>query len=273
MAVKPKTGWSSLALLVIVAVYILLPMLATLLYSIATSWTTNPLPEGYTAAHWNEAARNDRFMAVLSRSMLLGIAVAAATVALALPAIYWQRIRTPQLRLVLQVLAAVPLTLPILVIALGLLQFSGDYLPAIQGSIGLLFAAHIAIAFPFVYWSLDNSMAAARVDLLSEAARTCGAGPVAVMSDVILPNITPGIATALIMAFGTSFNEVALAQMLIGTRFETVQLYLLNMLKGADANYNLLAVMTVINFVVTLILSTIVIWLNGNAMTGGEIEK
>ena len=112
-----------------------------------------------------------------------------------------------------------------------------------------------------------------KVDLLTEAARTCGAGPVAVMTNVILPNVTPGIATALIMAFGASFKEVALAQMLIGTRFETVQLYLLNMLQGTDANYNLPAVMTVLNFVVTLTLSTIVIWLNGNAMTGGETER
>lgn len=106
-------------------------------------------------------------------------------------------------------------------------------------------------------------MTSARVERLAEAAECCGASPVASLRHVVLPNIGPGIATGLLMAFGTSFNEIALAQMLTGSRFETVQLYMLNMLKSADADYNLLAVMTVINFAVTLLLSVCVVWLNG----------
>lgn len=267
---KPQFGWSGAALLTLVAAYIVLPMVATLLYSLATVWTTDPLPNGYTLSHWAKAFVDARFMGVLGRSLLLALCVGVATVVLTLPAIYWQRVHTPAIRNILQVMAAIPFALPILVIALGLLQISGDYVPVIQGTVGLLFLSHVAIAFPFAYWTLDNAMAAAKVELLAEAARTCGAGSGATLRQVILPNVTPGIATALIMAFGTSFNEIALAQMLIGTRFETAQLYMLNMLKGADADFNLLAVMTIINFAVTLVLSVGVTVMNGNAMTGGK---
>lgn len=273
MALKPQFGWSGLGFLSLIVAYVTLPMIATFLYSLATVWTTNPLPEGYTIAHWIKSMHDSRFTAVLLRTIMLAVVVALVTVILALPAIYWQRVVNPAIKNVLQVVAAIPFALPILVIALGLLQFTGDYFPSLQGTIGLLMFSHVAIAFPFVYWTLDNAMAAARVEQLTEAASCCGANTGQAIGHVILPNVTAGIATALIMAFGTSFNEIALAQMLVGTRFETAQLYLLNMLKGADADYNLLAVMTIINFVVTLVLSVAVIWLNGNAMTDGKISK
>lgn len=263
--------WPSLAFLGMAAAYIILPMLATLLYSLATRWTTNLFPDGYTLAHWANGFSDARFRNVLGRSLVLAMAVALAEIVLIVPALYWQRVRTPAIRNMLQLLAAIPFAIPILVIAFGLLRATGDYWPAAQGTVALLFAAHVGIAFPFVYWTLDNAMAAAQVERLSEAARTCGASPAATLRWVILPNIGPGVAAGLLMAFGTSFNEIALAQMLTGSRFETVQLYLLNMLKSADADWNLVAVMTIINFAVTLILSVGVVWLNGNrAMTGKD---
>ncbi|WP_170253396.1 MULTISPECIES: ABC transporter permease [Alphaproteobacteria] len=262
--------WSRTTFLLLVAAYIVLPMAATLLYSLATRWTAHLLPDGYTLAHWAEGFADARFRAVLVRSLLLALAVALAEIALIVPALYWQRVHNPAIRGVLELLAAIPFAIPVLVIAFGLLRATGDYLPGLQGTVGLLFAAHVGIAFPFVYWTLDSAMAAARVEHLSEAARTCGASASATLWRVILPNIGPGIAAGLLMAFGTSFNEIALAQMLTGSRFETVQLYLLNMLKSADADYNLLAVMTIINFAVTLALSVGVVWLNGNRIATGK---
>jgi len=84
---------------------------------------------------------------------------------------------------------------------------------------------------------------------------------------VVLPNIGPGIASGALLAFGASFNEIALVQMLVGNRFETVPLYMLNLLKGSNADFNLLAVMTSVTFLVTLVLSIAVVYVNGGATT------
>ena len=108
-------------------------------------------------------------------------------------------------------------------------------------------------------------MAAAGVVGLTEAARTCGAALGPTLLRVILPNIGPGLASGAILAFGVSFNEIALVQIIAGDRFETVPLYTLNLLKSTDADFNVLAVMTTVSFLVTLMLSVGVVYLNRSA--------
>ncbi len=257
-------------LLAIIIAYITIPLVAVVLYGFATLWSTNILPDGYTLTHWADAFVNERFLSVLWRSLWLAVLVAFLDVLLVAPAVYWQRVRNPAIRPVLELLAAIPFALPLLVIAFGLLQATGDHAPFLQGTVLIVVAAHVAIAFSFVYWAIDGSMAAANVLALTEASRTCGAGLLTTIFRVILPNIGPGMASGAILAFGISFNEIAIVQVLVGSRFETVPLYMLNLLKSADADFNILAVMTAVTFFMTLILSIGVVALNrGPASAAG----
>lgn len=257
-----RVGWSAWPLLILGGLYILLPIVAVALYSLATRWTSQVLPDGYTLAHWANAFTDERFRSVLLRSLGLAVAVAVIDLLLVVPAVYWQRVRNPAIRPVLETLAVIPFAMPLLVIAFGLLRATGDHLPEAQGTLGLLVLAHVAVAFSFVYWSIDGAMAAAKVEHLTEAARACGASAGQIFGRVILPNIGPGLASGAILAFAVSFNEIAIVQVTTGSRFETVQLYLLNMLKSTDADFNVLAVMTLINFAVTLVLSVAVVYFN-----------
>ena len=263
--IRPGGKLFAALLLGAATLYILVPMLAVLLYSLATRWTANVLPDGYTLAHWVDGFSDARFRTVLGRSLGLAVATAVLDILLVAPACYWQRVRNPRIRPVLETLAAIPFAVPIAVIAFGLLQVTGEVLPALQGTPWLLLPAHAAIAFSFVYWSVDASMAAAGVVGLTEAARTCGAGLGATVFRVVLPNVGPGLASGAILAFGVSFNEIALVQILAGDRFETVPLYTLNLLKSTDADFNVLAVMTTVSFAVTLLLSVGVVYLNRSA--------
>ncbi len=262
---RPRGGLTAVLLLSVAVLYILIPMLAVLLYGFATRWTANVLPDGYTMAHWVDGFTDARFRTVLGRSLGLAVATAVLDILLVAPACYWQRVRNPRIRPVLETLAAIPFAMPLVVIAFGLLQLSGEYTPALQGTLWLLLPAHAAVAFSFVYWSVDASMASAGVVGLSEAARTCGAGLAATIWRVILPNIGPGMASGAILAFGVSFNEIALVQILAGDRFETVPLYTLNLLKSTDADFNVLAVMTTVSFAITLLLSVAVVYVNRSA--------
>ncbi|WFS26024.1 MULTISPECIES: ABC transporter permease [Rhizobium] len=257
-------------LLVLTIAYIMVPMLAVFFYGVATRWSTSILPDGYTLAHWRDAFIDMRFLSVLWRSVWLAVLVAAIDVLLVAPAVYWQRVRNPAIRPVLELLAAIPFAVPLLVIAFGLLKATGDNAPFLQGTVGLVVGAHVAVAFSFVYWAIDGSMAAANVLALTEASRTCGADLWTTIRRVILPNIGPGIASGAILAFGISFNEIAIVQVLVGSRFETVPLYTLNLLKSTDADFNILAVMTIITFFITLALSIGVVALKlGRASTVG----
>jgi hypothetical protein len=105
----------------------------------------------------------------------------------------------------------------------------------------------------YLYWMVDGAMAAANVPRLDEAAQTCGAGPATILWHVILPNIAPGIANGSMLVFATSFGEFALVQILVGARFETISLYSLDLMSGMNANFNILAVLTVLTFIIALV--------------------
>ena len=245
-----------------VAVYLLLPMLAVALYSLATSWTARPLPDGYTLAAWRDGLGDGRLVGAVLRTIGLAAAVLALDALLVVPAVYWQRVRNPRIRLVTEVAAAIPFALPFLVIAFGILRLAGEVAPALLGTPWLLLFGHAAIAFPFLYWAVDGAMAAASVPRLNEAAQTCGASPLQTLRHVVLPNIGPGLATGGMLVFATSFGEFALAQILVGARFETVSLYSLDLLALANADFGKLAVLTVITFVVLFAISVAVVHLN-----------
>ena len=243
-------------------IYLLLPIGAVLLYAFSTRWTNHILPDGYTASHWLQALADPRLVAVMLRTLGLALLVTLLDILLIVPAIYWQWIHNPRIRPHLELTAAIPFVLPYVVIAFGILSLSGQFLPAALGTVWLLALGHGAIAFPFFYWAVDNAMAAADVALLNEAAKTCGASPWRILAQVILPNISAGIATGSMLVFAVSFNEFALVQILVGARYETVSLYSLDLLTGTNADFNKLAVITVFTFVIVFSLSALSVYLN-----------
>ena len=214
------------------------------------------------ASHWLQALSDPRVVEVILRTLGLALLVTLLDILLIVPAIYWQWIHNPRIRPHLELTAAIPFVLPYVVIAFGILSLSGQFLPAVQGTVGLLALSHGVVAFPFFYWAVDNAMAAADVALLNEAAKTCGASPWRILAQVILPNISAGIATGSMLVFAVSFNEFALVQILVGARYETVSLYSLDLLTGTNADFNKLAVITVFTFGIVFSLSALSVYLN-----------
>lgn len=251
--------WLLLALLVI---YILLPIVAVVLYAFATRWTAHILPDGYTADHWLNAFNNPRLVEVTLRTFALALVVTFLDVLFIVPAIYWQWAHNPKIRPHLELTAAIPFVLPYIVIAFGILTLSGQFFPIAQGTVWLLALGHVAIAFPFFYWAVDSAMAAANIPLLNEAAKTCGASPLTILWKVVLPNVGAGIATGSMLVFAVSFNEFALVQILVGARYETISLYSLDLLTGTNADFNQLAVITIITFFIVFAISALSVYLN-----------
>jgi putative spermidine/putrescine transport system permease protein len=162
------------------------------------------------------------------------------------------------------VTAALPFALPYIVIAFGLMQFSGMIAPQFQGTFLLLVAGHAAIAFPFVYWAVDGAMAAAGIERLSETAEACGASPFQAVRRVVIPNISAGIVTGGLLSFAASFGEFAMAQ-IIGRGMDTVPLWSAEMIRSYSdtaGSYNRLAVVTLLTFAVLFALSAVVVYWN-----------
>lgn len=263
------------ALFIAVGIYLLLPVVAIGLYSVATSWTAHALPDGYTIAHWIAALGDARLLAALGRTFLLAAGVVLLDLALVIPVVYWQRVRNPRIRVAVELSAAIPFVLPFIVIAFGILRLAGAVAPWALGTPALLLLAQAAVAFPFLYWALDGAMATIGVVELDEAARICGASPWQALWLVIVPEIGPGIASGAMLVFALSFGEFALAQLLVGARFETVALYSMDLLAFANSDYPKLAVLTVLTIAILLAVSAAVVVLNrgeaDRALPGAEL--
>lgn len=248
------------------SVYLGLPVVAVVLYSLASRWTAHILPDGYTLQYWLSAFDHPRMGEVLGRTSLLAAVVTVITLALVVPAVYWQHVHNPRIRLMLELAAAIPFALPYVVIGFGILVLSGQVAPWLQGTVWLLVLAHVGIAFPFAYWAIDGAMAAADIKRLHEAAQTCSASTLDSLMRVVLPNIGAGVASGGMLAFATSFSEFALTIILVGARFETVSVFSLELLSSTNAEFSKLAVLTVIMFLTMFAVSVgSVMWNQGRA--------
>ena len=258
-----------------ILLYLFLPILSVILYSLATRWTAHIFPDGYTMANWQNAFSNARFATVVGRTLLLAVQASIIDILLVVPATYWQWVQNPRIRVYLELVAAIPFALPFILIAFGILILMGQVLPFLLGTLPLLVLSIAAVQFPFLYWAVDGAMAAANIKDLNEAGQTCGAPAIEIFRRVVMPNIGPGIATGGMLIFAGAFGEFALVQLLVGNRFETVSLYSWNLIEGTNADYNVLAVITVISFVIVFIISAVNVYLNRGrgivrALPGGQ---
>ncbi len=246
--------------------YICVPIVALVLYSIASRWTTNALPDGYTLRYWLETFSDPRVLRAFVTSLTLGFWTTLLVLGLAVPAVYWARIRNPRIRPVLELSAAIPFALPFVVIGFALLQFTGIVAPGLQGTYPLLVLAYVSVSFPFVYWALDGAMAAADVRRLSEAAETCGASVLQTIVKVVLPAIKPGLATAAMLAFALAIGEFALVKVLASS-ITTIPVWSAGALRDTGGRISELAVVTSIVFVLLFALSASVAYVNRGRLT------
>lgn len=262
------TRAAKLLFLAAIVVYVALPMVAVLIYSFSAKWTATIVPEAFTLGFWQEALTEPRLQGSLGRTVWMAAAVLALDVVLVVPAVYWQRVRNPRIRVLTELSAAIPFVLPFIVIAFGILKLTGRVAPHLLGTPWIVLLGHAAIAFPFLYWAVDGAMAAANVVRLTEAAQACGASSWQTLRLVILPNISAGLAAGGMLVFATSFGEFALVQILAGARFENVSLYSLNLLTDSTSQVEKLAVLTILMFVVLFAISVGVVYINRGRTAG-----
>jgi putative spermidine/putrescine transport system permease protein len=263
MATRRRTGnagvWVKRGLFGLVGMLLGLPLLAIALYSVATRWTTGVLPDGYTLDNWLTTFADARAADAILTSLSLATLTTLLVLALVVPAVYWARTVNPRVRAALETAAAIPFALPFLVIGLAILQFSGMFMPGLQGTYPLLLAGYVAITFPFVYWAVDGAMAAAGVERLSQAAEACGARRRQIILRIVLPNIRTGLASGALLAFATVIGEYALVSVLASS-INTIPVWSAHrlLLRGTDPGFAPLAVVTLSVFALLLVLALVV---------------
>jgi putative spermidine/putrescine transport system permease protein len=211
------------ALLAVIVIYLVLPLISTVLFSLATVWSKTVLPEGYTLNAYRESLNDPQILRGIQRSLMATIATLFVGLALVVPALLWVHLRAPKFKRWLEFLAIVPWALPGVVLALAVIR---TYVSPYNVSRPLvLVLTYTLVSLPFIFRAIDAALSAVDLRTLVEAAQTLGAGWPDIGRRVILPNIAPGMLSAALLVAALASGEYVIARLLGGTGWKTFALY------------------------------------------------
>jgi len=130
------------------------------------------------------------------------------------PTMVWIRLRVQWLARTMEILCLLPLTIPAIVLVVGL----GPIYNRIQHysvSSLMLFWIYVILALPYAYRALAAGINAIDVTTMSEAARSLGANWFTVIFRVIAPNMRQAILNALLLTFALVLGEFTIAYLLL----------------------------------------------------------
>ncbi|WP_417869097.1 ABC transporter permease [Vibrio furnissii] len=226
----------------------LVPIIATLVYSLSSRWGATILPDGFTLDWYLKLLSDARFIEAFGRSLLVCVAALALSTLLILPAIFVVFYYFPKLDRVMNLLILLPFAVPPVVSSVGLLQLYADSAVPIVGTPWILIGTYFTIALPFMYRALANSFSAIHLRDLMDAAHLLGASTTQAFLQIVLPNVRKGLMASLFLSFSFLLGEFVFANILVGTRYETLQIYLYNM-RQTSGHFTSALVMTYFLFI------------------------
>jgi putative spermidine/putrescine transport system permease protein len=163
----------------------------------------------------------------------------------------WVRLKLPRLSRVIEFICLLPLTIPAIVLVVGLLPVYIWMGTNFSDSILTLSLAYVVLVLPYCYRALDAGLAAIDVKTLSEAARSLGAGWFSVMWRVIVPNISNAILNALLLSVALVLGEYTVANVLL---YNNMQVELVHLAR-ANAGVSIAVAVAALLFAFVLLIA------------------
>ncbi|WP_438297645.1 ABC transporter permease [Sporosarcina sp. FA15] len=224
-----KRGLSDVFLLFL-SLYLLLPILATSLYAFATNWNKTILPEGLTLK-WLLALFQDMdFLQSFGRSVLLSGGAVIGAFIFIVPAIFVIVLYFPKYEKWIQIIVVMIYAFPGVILAVGLIR---TYSQTGIEMIWMVLGAYIISILPYIYQGTRNSLRNVNAVQLLDAAELLGSSKLQAFSKVLLPAVYPGLLVGALLSFSILFGEFVLINLVVGSRFETVQIYLMKKLNSS----------------------------------------
>lgn len=223
------------------------------LYAMADFSTRNLLQGGRTLRAWGNLVTDQALYQSIITSLLLAVLTVVVMLAILVPTMIWVRLRTPWMGRVLEFACLLPLTIPALVVVVGLKNVYLWVTYFLGESALTLTFVYVVVVLPFAYRSIDAALSAIDLNTLTEAARSLGAGWTTTITRVVVPNIGSGILSAAFISVAVVLGEYTIAS-LSGFQTLPVQIVLLGKSDGSTSVAASLATL-LFGFVLLLALS------------------
>jgi putative spermidine/putrescine transport system permease protein len=203
---RRKQGIFRVVVLVAATLFFLTPIGAMIEFT-----TRGDLPGTRNLDAWRLIFTFPDLVTAITASLQLAVITSVAMLFLLVPTMIWVRLRLPQLSRLIEFICLLPLTIPAIVLVVGL---SPMYLwlgTNLSDNILTLAFAYIVLVLPYSYRALNAGLSAIDVKTLSEAARSLGASWPDVMWRVIVPNISNAILNACLLSVALVLGEYTIA--------------------------------------------------------------
>ncbi len=193
--------------------YFILPLIGTVEFSLSMRRGVYSL-DAYAVILTDPA-----FQATFLYSVAMALVTIVIGTVLVVPTAYWVRLRTPELRPLIEFITLLPLVIPAIVIVFGYIRLynTSSFLPFTGSATGtniLLAFGYTTLALPYMYRAVDTGLRTIDVATLTEAAQSMGAGWVTILARVILPNVLSAVLSGAFLTFAIVIGEFTMAALL-----------------------------------------------------------
>jgi putative spermidine/putrescine transport system permease protein len=155
----------------------------------------------------------DLYADTILLSFVIAFATLMVTLLVGVPAAYALHVRGGRLSRLVEEIITLPLAIPGLAIALGLLLAYGSF-GGFRRSWLFILTGHVVFTMPFMVRSVMAVFSTIDIKTLDEGAASLGAAPWRRFFDVIVPNARPGILAGALMVVTLSLGEFNITWML-----------------------------------------------------------
>jgi putative spermidine/putrescine transport system permease protein len=214
---------SAVVWLLLGAAYFLIPLIATLLFSLRN----NNTGKCCALAAYGTILHDGQFWTTIKLSFILALETIAISFVLFIPTVYWVHLKLPKLRPVLAFLALIPFVVPPIVLVVGLLNLEKGYPQWFYGTpYGFLVTAYVILAFPYMFFALDAGFRSIDVHTLTEASQSLGGSWRHTLGRVILPNIRVAALGGAFLTLAIVMGEFTMASLAAFHTFPTYIQYI-----------------------------------------------
>ncbi|EON16351.1 ABC-type transporter, permease component [Cupriavidus sp. GA3-3] len=202
--------WLQLALTLAVCAFMTVPVVLSVLAGLTNNifiGLESGLTTRWLAEVWS-LYRNTIFL-----SLLIALACLACTLVLGVPAAYYMALRRNRITRLIEELLMLPVAVPGLATALGLILLYGTW-QALRTSWLFILIGHVLFTLPFMVRSVLAILSAIDIRTLEDAAASLGASRLQRFFTVVLPNCRQGILAGALMVVTLSVGEFNLTWML-----------------------------------------------------------
>jgi len=202
----------------LVLLFILSPVITIFVSSLNNANFISFPPQNITFKWYVEVFQNSNLIQSLGTSIYIGIVTAILSIILALSvSLALEKNNFPGKNIINSLLFA-PITLPMVVLGIGLLFFLTS-IGLVRTNTGLILS-HTVVALPYAMRSLASSIKGIDADVERSAA-ILGAKPFKILYKVTVPMILPGVIAGGMFSFLISFNNITLSIFLVGPKTNT----------------------------------------------------